>query len=68
MKIIAMIVSFLVLLWGASGAMNLSGHAGKEVLADLQTSLTIQNSTDLWNWGSAPAGHIINDRQLIEGA
>jgi hypothetical protein len=69
MKVIAIIVSFFVLLWGASGAMNLSGHAGKEVLADLQTNLlTIQNSTDLWSWGSAPAGHIINDSQLIEGA
>jgi hypothetical protein len=69
MKIIAIIVSFFILLWGASGAMNLSGHAGKEVLADLQSNLlTTQNSTDLWSWGTAPAGHIINDSQLIAGA
>ena len=69
MKIILIAVFVFVLLWDASGAMNLSGHAGKEVLADLQTSLpTIQNSTNLWSWGSAPAGHIINNSQLIEGA
>jgi hypothetical protein len=69
MKIIAIIVSFFILLWGASGAMNLSGQAGKEALADLQSNLsTAQNSTDLWSWGTAPAGHIINDSQLIAGA
>jgi hypothetical protein len=69
MKIIAIVVSFFVLLLGASGAMNLSGHAGKEVLENLQTnSLANQNSTNLWSWGSAPIGHIVNDSQLIEGA
>lgn len=69
MKRAIFITSILILSCVAMGATNLSGQDGKKILAGLQPgTLEIQNSSDLWSWGSAPTGHIINNSSLVEGA
>ena len=58
-------LSIFILVAFASASIDLSGQAGKIALEGIQNE---SNQSTLWNWGSAPAGHIVNDSQLIAGA
>ena len=63
MKLLAL--SIFILTAFAAASVDLSGQAGKDALEGIQNE---SNLSTLWNWGSAPAGHIVNDSQLIAGA
>ena len=58
-------LSIFILIAFATASIDLSGQAGKIALEGIQNE---SNQSTLWNWGSAPAGHIVNDSQLIAGA
>lgn len=58
-------LSIFILIAFAAASVDLSGQAGKIALEGIQNE---SNQSTLWNWGSAPAGHIVNDSQLIAGA
>mgnify|MGYP006901957669 FL=1 len=45
----------------SSSVVDLSGQSGKDVLS------SIESGSGLWNWGSVPLGHVVNDSQLLPG-
>jgi len=45
----------------SSAVVDLSGQSGQNALN------SIESGSGLWNWGSVPLGHVINDSQLISG-
>ncbi|MBP7071362.1 MAG: hypothetical protein KBA97_09835 [Methanothrix sp.] len=45
----------------SSAVVDLSGQSGKDVLS------SIESGSGLWNWGSVPLGHVVNDSQLLPG-
>jgi len=45
----------------SSAVFDLSGQSGRDTLN------SIESGSSLWNWGSAPLGHVVNDSQLISG-
>ena len=63
LKLLAL--SIFILIAFASASVDLSGQAGRIALEGIQNE---SNQSTLWDWGSAPAGHIVNDSQLIAGA
>ena len=46
----------------SSAVIELGGQSGKDTLASIETG------TGLWNWGSVPFGHVVDDDELIAGA
>ena len=45
----------------SSATMDLGGQSGKETLAG------IGNGSSLWDWGTAPIGHVVEGNNLIAG-
>jgi len=45
----------------SSAVADLSGQSGRDALS------SIESGSSLWNWGSSPLGHVINDSQLLSG-
>jgi len=45
----------------SSAVVDLSGQSGKDVLSSMESG------SGLWNWGSAPFGHVLVGNELISG-
>ncbi|MDD4776254.1 MAG: hypothetical protein PHG75_07065 [Syntrophomonas sp.] len=61
MKLFALCILVLSLISLSSAVVELGGQSGKDVLN------SIESGSSLWNWGSAPLGHVVDDSQLISG-
>lgn len=61
MKIFALSILIISLVSLSSAVVDLSGQSGKDVLNSIQTG------SGLWNWGSEPMGHVVDDNELISG-
>jgi len=45
----------------SSAVADLTGQSGRDALN------SIESGSGLWNWGSAPLGHVVDDSQLLSG-
>lgn len=61
MKLLALCVLVLSLAPLSSAVADLSGQSGKDALN------SIESGSGLWNWGSVPLGHVVDDSQLLSG-
>ncbi|GEM_PF-1722202 len=61
MKFLALCIFVLSLVPLSSAVADLSGQSGADVLS------SIESGSGLWNWGSAPLGHVVDDSQLLSG-
>ena len=61
MKLLALCILVLSLISLSSAVVELGGQSGKDVLN------SIESGSSLWNWGSAPLGHVVDDSQLVSG-
>ena len=61
MVLFALCILVLSLAPLSSAVVDLSGQSGKDVLN------SIESGSSLWNWGSSPLGHVVDDSQLISG-
>lgn len=66
-----LVVIILLLAAGAVAAIDLRGSSGLAILESLtNASNQTQNAdqSDLWNWGSAPMGSVLQNGSLIKGS
>ena len=61
MRLLALCILVVSLVPLSSAVADLSGQSGKDALN------SIESGSSLWNWGSAPLGHVVDDSQLISG-
>ncbi|OQB27426.1 MAG: hypothetical protein BWY13_00167 [Euryarchaeota archaeon ADurb.Bin190] len=61
MKLLALCILVLSMVPLSSAVADLSGQSGRDALS------SIESGSSLWNWGSSPLGHVINDSQLLSG-
>ena len=61
MRLLALCILALSMVPLSSAVVDLSGQSGKDALN------SIESGSGLWNWGSAPLGHVVDDSQLISG-
>ena len=61
MKLLALCILVLSLISLSSAVVELGGQSGKDVLNSLESG------SSLWNWGSAPLGHVVDESQLLSG-
>ncbi len=61
MKLLAICILVLSIVPLSSAVADLSGQSGKDALN------SIESGSGLWNWGSAPLGHVVDDSQLVSG-
>jgi hypothetical protein len=66
--ICTIIILALSLNCGATAPIQLSGSNGQAVLSQIAVPVQTNNSstnTNLWNWGSIPAGYTLNKSGLL---
>ena len=61
MRLLALCILALSMVPLSSAVADLSGQSGQNALN------SIESGSGLWNWGSAPLGHVVDDSQLISG-
>ena len=61
MRLLALCILALSMVPLSSAVADLSGQSGKDALE------SIESGSGLWNWGSAPLGHVVDDSQLLSG-
>lgn len=61
MRLLALCILALSIVPLSSAVVDLSGQSGQNALN------SIESGSSLWNWGSAPLGHVVDDSQLISG-
>ena len=61
MRLLAICILILSMVPLSSAVADLSGQSGEDVLS------SIESGSGLWNWGSAPLGHVVDDSQLLSG-
>ena len=61
MRLLALCILALSMVPLSSAVVDLSGQSGQNALN------SIESGSGLWNWGSAPLGHVVDDSQLISG-
>jgi len=61
MRLLALCILVVSLVPLSSAVADLSGQSGRDALN------SIEPGSSLWNWGSAPLGHVVDDSQLISG-
>ena len=61
MKLLSICILVVSLVPLSSAVANLSGQSGRDALS------SIESGGNLWNWGSSPLGHVVDDSQLISG-
>lgn len=61
MRLLALCILALSMVPLSSAVVDLSGQSGRDALN------SFESGSSLWNWGSAPLGHVVNDSQLISG-
>lgn len=61
MRLLALCILALSMVPLSSAVVDLSGQSGRDALN------SIESGSSLWNWGSAPLGHVVDDSQLISG-
>ena len=61
MRLLALCILALSIVPLSSAVVDLSGQSGQNALN------SIESGSGLWNWGSAPLGHVVDDSQLISG-
>ena len=61
MRLLALCILALSMVPLSFAVVDLSGQSGQNALN------SIESGSGLWNWGSAPLGHVVNDSQLISG-
>jgi len=61
MKVLALYILAISMVHLSSAVVDLSGQSGRDALS------SIESGSSLWNWGSAPLGHVVDDSQLISG-
>jgi len=61
MRLLALCILVLSMVPLSSSVVDLSGQSGRDALN------SIESGGSLWNWGSVPLGHVINDSQLLSG-
>jgi len=59
MNVLALCILALSIVPLSSAAVDLSGLSGRDALS------SIESGSGLWNWGSAPLGHVVEDSQLL---
>jgi hypothetical protein len=61
MRLLAICILALSMVPLSSAVVDLSGQSGRDALN------SIESGSGLWNWGSAPLGHVVDDSQLLSG-
>ena len=61
MRLLALCILVVSLVPLSSAVADLSGQFGRDALN------SIEPGSSLWNWGSAPLGHVVDDSKLISG-
>jgi len=61
MKLLAICILVVSLVPLSSAVADLSGQSGRDALS------SIESGGNLWNWGSSPLGHVVDDSQLLSG-
>ncbi len=61
MRLLALCILALSIVPLSSAVVDLSGQSGQNALN------SIESGSSLWDWGSAPLGHVVDDSQLISG-
>ena len=61
MRLLALCILALSIVPLSFAVVDLSGQSGQNALN------SIESGSGLWNWGSAPLGHVVDDSQLISG-
>ena len=61
MRLLALCILALSMVPLSSAVVDLSGQSGQNALN------SIESGSGLWNWGSVPLGHVVDDSQLLSG-
>ena len=61
MRLLALCILALSMVPLSFAVVDLSGQSGQNALN------SIESGSSLWNWGSAPLGHVVDDSQLLSG-
>ena len=61
MRLLAQCILVLSMVPLSSAVADLSGQSGRDALS------SIESGGNLWNWGSSPLGHVVDDSQLLSG-
>ena len=61
MKLLALCILVLSMVPLSSAVADLSGQSGRDAFN------RIESGSGLWNWGSSPLGHVVDDDKLISG-
>ena len=61
MRLLALCILVLSMVPLSSAVADLSGQSGRDAFN------RIESGSGLWNWGSSPLGHVVDDDKLISG-